>query len=159
MKTFICLVVLVAIVLCCFVGCNPTEVSADDTNETICSHRWKNATCIEPATCTLCGETAGTAVGHQWAAATYESPKTCVICGKTEGSVEARRCLLCDSVIKRDGWIYCDTHACMIGNCQYPAKNVNSSWGAYCIYHSCQVPDCLGRPIGGTGYCAGHHGG
>lgn len=163
MKKFVSLtvtlVVSLAVSLACLSGCNPDKVDADTTSlsiETFCFHQWKNATCIEPATCTLCGEIVGTALGHQWVAATYESPKTCSLCGETEGSVKSRTCLLCDTVIKREGRFYCNTHGCMNGDCPYPAKNIGCTWGLYCIYHSCQVPDCFGIPISNTGYCRTH---
>lgn len=50
-----------------------------------CDHEWENATCTEPATCSICGETAGDPLGHNWAEATCTEPKTCLTCGKTEG--------------------------------------------------------------------------
>lgn len=166
MKKFVSLVMILTISFCGLMGCHPLEVNADVTDNNtsmssaICPHQWENATCTEPATCVLCGETAGTAVGHQWAAATYESPKTCVMCGETEGTKEARRCTICDSKVERKDTPYCTTHDCGIGNCAYPAKNIGSHWSAYCQYHSCQEPMCLNKPIGGiTGYCSGHQAG
>ena len=51
----------------------------------VCKHEWREATCTEPKTCTLCGETEGEALGHKWSSATCASPKTCVRCGMTEG--------------------------------------------------------------------------
>lgn len=64
-------------ILCCFValllaGCG-------------CKHEWKEATCTEPRTCALCGETEGAALGHEWTNATCTSPRTCTRCGETEG--------------------------------------------------------------------------
>ena len=50
-----------------------------------CEHEWKEATCTDPKTCTLCDKTEGEANGHQWQDATYADPKTCVTCGATEG--------------------------------------------------------------------------
>ena len=76
-----------------------------------CDHSWMAATCEEPKTCELCGETDGEAKGHNWAEATCteakhcencretkgeplghtweeattEAPKTCTTCGETEG--------------------------------------------------------------------------
>lgn len=53
--------------------------------EPVCDHNWLSATCTEPKTCSLCGETKGSALGHDWKDADYENPKTCSRCGKTEG--------------------------------------------------------------------------
>lgn len=51
-------------------------------------HLWLNATCDQPKTCSICGETEGAPNGHVWDAATCTEPKTCAICGITEGSVK-----------------------------------------------------------------------
>lgn len=48
-------------------------------------HTWVDATCTEPKICSVCGETEGEALGHTWAEATYETPKTCSVCSLTEG--------------------------------------------------------------------------
>lgn len=50
-----------------------------------CEHEWVEATCTEPKTCSLCGETEGEALGHSWEEATCTEPKTCSLCGETEG--------------------------------------------------------------------------
>jgi len=50
-----------------------------------CEHEFAAATCTEPSTCTLCGETEGTPLGHVWMAATCDAPKTCETCGTTDG--------------------------------------------------------------------------
>ena len=49
-------------------------------------HKWVDATCISPATCSVCGQTSGSAKGHLWIEATCQSPKTCQVCKTTEGS-------------------------------------------------------------------------
>ena len=49
-------------------------------------HAYKNATCENPKTCTLCGEMVGGPLGHIWSIATCTSPKTCDTCKKTEGT-------------------------------------------------------------------------
>lgn len=51
-------------------------------------HRWLNATCVSPKTCSVCGATDGNALGHSWKNATCTTPKTCSRCGATDG--EAR---------------------------------------------------------------------
>lgn len=157
MKKFISLVMILMISL---MSCSPAEVDVIDssTGSTICNHQWKNATCTEPVTCVLCGETAGDAIGHQWANATYTTPKTCVICGKTEGSVAVRKCLLCDHEVSRSNTLYCTTHDCGEGSCPCPAKHVNCSWGYYCELHSCHYPGCLSFPRGSGNYCGAHGG-
>ena len=48
-------------------------------------HTWVDATCTEPKTCSVCGETEGEPLGHTWADATCTEPKTCSVCGETEG--------------------------------------------------------------------------
>lgn len=48
-------------------------------------HTWADATCETPNTCSVCGTTDGEALGHTWVDATYDSPKSCTTCGKTEG--------------------------------------------------------------------------
>lgn len=48
-------------------------------------HEWQEATCTEPKTCTVGGETKGDALGHTWVEATCTKPKTCNVCGETEG--------------------------------------------------------------------------
>ena len=50
-------------------------------------HSWSPATCVRPATCTICGTTQGSALGHSWSPATYTQPRTCTVCGETEGGV------------------------------------------------------------------------
>ncbi|MBQ8922674.1 MAG: hypothetical protein IJ060_11050 [Oscillospiraceae bacterium] len=50
-------------------------------------HIWSDATCTEPKTCWVCGETEGKALGHDWEAATCEHPKTCKVCHETEGEL------------------------------------------------------------------------
>ena len=48
-------------------------------------HKWTDATCTAPKTCSVCGETEGEALGHSWVDATCDAPKTCSVCGATEG--------------------------------------------------------------------------
>ena len=51
-----------------------------------CTHNWVEATCTEPKTCSVCGETEGDALGHTWNDATCTVSKTCSVCGETEGN-------------------------------------------------------------------------
>ena len=48
-------------------------------------HKWVDATCTEPKTCSECGETEGEPLGHKWLEATCTEPKTCSVCGEKEG--------------------------------------------------------------------------
>ena len=48
-------------------------------------HQWAGANCLEPKTCTECGEKEGEALGHSWKEATCDTPKTCSVCAATEG--------------------------------------------------------------------------
>ncbi len=49
------------------------------------SHKWEEATCVTPKTCTVCGATEGEkSANHTWKAATCVTPKTCTVCGTTE---------------------------------------------------------------------------
>ena len=51
-----------------------------------CNHKWKEANCGAPKTCTRCGVTEGEKVGdHTWMDATTDAPKTCSVCGETTG--------------------------------------------------------------------------
>lgn len=50
-----------------------------------CTHEWENATCEEPVTCKLCGETAGVSIGHRWKEADCIHPKTCEVCLLMDG--------------------------------------------------------------------------
>lgn len=79
-----------------------TNVS-DNVNNTTCvnGHIWKEATCTDPATCTVCGITSGSAAGHTWKEATCTEPATCAVCGITSGSANGHdmcitRCTQCD---------------------------------------------------------------
>ncbi len=48
-------------------------------------HEWQEATCTQPRTCTVGGETKGEPLGHTWEDATCAKPKTCSVCKETEG--------------------------------------------------------------------------
>lgn len=52
----------------------------------ICFHDWEPATCTEPETCVICGETRGVKLGHEWSAATCTLPMTCKRCDQKSGS-------------------------------------------------------------------------
>lgn len=50
-----------------------------------CYHRWNDATCTKPRTCSICGKTEGEALGHKWSDATCTEPQTCSVCKETKG--------------------------------------------------------------------------
>ena len=65
-----------------------------------CKHEWNEASCTEPKTCELCGETEGEPIGHRYNEASCTEPKTCELCGETEGEPIGHRysdgyCLEC----------------------------------------------------------------
>ncbi len=43
-------------------------------------HKWVEATCIAPKTCSKCNKTEGVALEHTWQEATCEGSKLCVVC-------------------------------------------------------------------------------
>ena len=51
-----------------------------------CNHKWIDASCEEPKTCSICKVTEGSKLDHKWIEATYTTSKTCSICKKTEGT-------------------------------------------------------------------------
>ena len=51
-------------------------------------HSWVAATCTEPETCGICGETRGEPLGHRWNFATCTAGKTCMICGAVSGAAD-----------------------------------------------------------------------
>ena len=50
-----------------------------------CYHRWDDATCTKPKTCSICGKTEGEALGHRWMDATCTEPQICSVCKETKG--------------------------------------------------------------------------
>ena len=48
-------------------------------------HNWQDATCTEPKICSRCGETEGEPLAHDWREANYQDPSTCTLCGETKG--------------------------------------------------------------------------
>ncbi len=60
----------VALLVICCAGCSDSKAPEEDS----CAHEWVEATCTEPKTCSLCGETEGEALGHT------EGPTLCERC-------------------------------------------------------------------------------
>ena len=69
----------------------------DDCADTECNvcgetrdsmHSWKDADCLNPKTCTVCGKTEGSALGHEWTTPDVdlcEVQSICSRCGATDG--------------------------------------------------------------------------
>ena len=54
-------------------------------------HTWQDASCTEPKTCTVCGETEGEALGHDWIPADCTTARTCARCGELSGSPKGHK--------------------------------------------------------------------
>ena len=87
------------------------SLASCDVLTSVCPHVWKDATCVDPKECTICGATEGEPNGHSgestctsakcdicgetyeatgehsWIEATCNAPKTCSICGTTDGEL------------------------------------------------------------------------
>ncbi len=88
---------LIALVMCVFVlfgsvGCgNMAPQDTEHNHETECVHNWKDATCTEPKTCTLCGQKQGEALGHNGGTSTCKSKAVCATCGEEYGELAAHK--------------------------------------------------------------------
>lgn len=49
-------------------------------------HDYSDATCKQPATCKVCGNSSGTTLNHNYSEATCTKAQTCSVCGTTDGS-------------------------------------------------------------------------
>ena len=47
------------------------------------SHKWTEATCLEPQTCSKCGKTEGEPLSHTWIPATCTTAEMCNVCSTT----------------------------------------------------------------------------
>ena len=84
---------LIAILCMALVFCAGCDYFSQSTTKPPCEHDWVDATCTEPKTCSVCGETEGAALGHTeetvaGTAATCTEPgmtdgKKCAVCGET----------------------------------------------------------------------------
>ena len=55
----------------------------------LCNHEWKDATCTDPKTCTLCQKTEGNALGHTGGTATCTAKAICTTCNAEYGDLAA----------------------------------------------------------------------
>ena len=66
--------------------CGETKTEAVDPN----GHSWKDATCTDPETCSVCGATQGEALGHDWDEGVINPAPDC-----TNAGVKTYTCDLC----------------------------------------------------------------
>lgn len=55
-------------------------------------HKWEDATCDAPKTCSRCEKTEGEPLSHLWIDADCVNPKTCGFCGAVEGEALGHVC-------------------------------------------------------------------
>ncbi len=65
--------------------CGETETSSIDA----LGHTWKEATCVDPKTCTTCQATEGAVVAHTGGSATCKDKAECSVCGTKYGDLAA----------------------------------------------------------------------
>lgn len=66
--------------------------------EPLSGHKWQEATCTEAKYCLICDETEGTALGHDWEEADCENPKTCSVCGEKQGKPSGHNIVIDEEV-------------------------------------------------------------
>ncbi len=90
--------------------CEETETASVDA----LGHEWKDATCTEPKTCTLCNATEGTPNGHTGGTATCQAKAVCSSCKKEYGGFGAHS-------YDQSSWDYKDAeghaHTCSTAGC------------------------------------------
>ena len=119
------------------------ELSRETVAEQATGHAWKDATCTEAKTCTVCGETEGEAAGHTWKDATCTEAKTCTVCGETEGEAaghtwkdatctESKTCTVCgETEGEAAGHAYesaCDADCNECGETRIPNDHAFGDW-------------------------------
>lgn len=91
------ILLVIAVGLC--VGCQ--QQPATTVTKTVCEllgHDWRDADCVNPETCKVCGLTQAPALGHTWNAAACTVPATCSVCGETQGQAPGHDLLVADCV-------------------------------------------------------------
>ena len=91
----------------------------------ICLHKWKEATCIQPAICEICGKENGESLGHDWKEATCTEPKICNRCNAIEGEalghIEEKEIVTVKGNINKAGTI---SKVCSVCGAEYSPRNV-----------------------------------
>ena len=105
-------------------------------------HNYSDATCEAPATCTRCDATTGEALGHSWVDATCEAPKTCTVCNKTEGEAL--------------GHSWTDATCTAPTTCTTCNATAGSALGHNYSEATCEVPATCTRCDATTGEALGH---
>lgn len=82
---------------------NKTDTNKPNNDTATHTHSFAAATCTEAKKCS-CGATDGKALGHKWEDATCKAPKTCSVCKKSEGNkaehvVNGTTCKWCKQVV------------------------------------------------------------
>lgn len=120
------------------------------------SHEWAEATCVQPRTCTECGETEGETLEHTWQEATCAQPRTCGVCGETEG--EALPHTLTDANYQQAA--VCTVCGAEVGE---PLQADFEKYGLTCVEawdtpypYISQCPDNMGVTASGTVTFSGH---
>ena len=91
------------------------------------AHDWVPATCEEPETCSVCGETRGNPLGHQWGKLKrdlYEIPEI--------DEFYSRTCEICDAVlhpIESGRWTYPSIAKVPSCSIKYPSCSI-LYWGS-----------------------------
>ena len=91
--------------------CGDLEASCAVTVIT-CEHEWTDATCTEPKTCSICGETEGEALGHSEETIPGKAA-TCTETGLTDGV----KCSVCDEILVAQEEIPANNHSYENGIC------------------------------------------
>ncbi len=74
LSNHLCFLLVLSLLVITTVGCS-SEAKP-------CNHNWNEATCIQPKTCSKCGEVEGDTIDHLWVEAEDGSSRACSVCGK-----------------------------------------------------------------------------
>lgn len=116
----------------------PKKCACGATEPTNMEHTWRDATCIAPKTCTVCGATEGEALGHRFAQTTTQSTcskegtltEVCKVCSeKTVRTLPLKEHTYVKSILPENA-----THHKIINECSVcgygSAEAVFHNWGA-----------------------------
>ncbi len=119
----------------------PTDVSKPSGNNTNPhTHSFSAATCTEAKKCS-CGATEGKALGHKWDEATCKVPKTCSFCKKTEGNkvnhiVSGTTCKWCKQVVPVSPTLLKNREYIFYKLIDYPFENEIEFAGTLALYNA-----------------------